>query len=70
MWVVPASESGTRSAIAMSTGLPSNEGQSSATSFLKTMTAAWSMAALLACGTAKPSVMPVSPMSSRSRKAA
>ena len=69
MWVVPASPPGTSSAMATSTGFSSKLGHSSGVAFLTTKTAASLMSSDLACGTAKPSVMPVSPMASRAMKA-
>ena len=68
--VVPASESGMSSAMAMSTGLSSRLGHSTGWAFLKMMTAALFTASVLQCGTAKPSTMPVLSISSRARKAA
>ena len=69
MCSLPASPSGTMSAIAQVTGFSSKLGQSRGSAFFRTTTAARATEALFACGMAKPSVMPVSPMASRAMKA-
>ena len=68
--VVPAWAPGMSRAIATLTGAPSMVFQPvTPESSLTTMTAASVMASDLACGMAKPSIMPVVPSASRARKA-
>ena len=68
--VVPACAPGMSRAMATLTGAPSMVSQPvTPESSLTTMTAASVMASDLACGMAKPSIMPVVPSASRARKA-